>query len=169
MKEMSRQNNNLERLYSLPVPCLYVLAIVTYHLLSFLHYFIVIELLGLQIDVEENSIEQLGTGKIISAMFVAPLFETLIFQFGIIGLLFLCTFFESRRWLAVFISALLFALSHNYHLHNIIYFFFGGLIFAQFYLIMREHKHAVWHTVALHMLINLCVLIMKSLQGICVV
>ncbi|WP_164123554.1 CPBP family intramembrane glutamic endopeptidase [Sphingobacterium sp. xlx-130] len=161
MNEMAEQNRNIQRLYSLPVPYLYVLAIVTYYLLSFLHYFTLIELLG--VDIEENDIEQLGTGKIISALLVAPLLETLIFQFGIVGLLFKWTFFDEWKGLTIFISASLFALSHNYQLHSIIYFFFGGVIFAQFYLIMRERKHAVWHTAALHILINLCVLIKKSL------
>lgn len=153
----------LRWLYSIHSIYLYLLAIVACFLISLIQYGLLIDLLGLPLNLETNNIERLGIFKEITALLVGPLLETLIFQFGLIGLLFQWQFFEERRWLSIFISATVFALAHTYHFYYILYAFFMGLILCQFYLIMRERKYAFWHTATLHMLINLFVLIGRNL------
>lgn len=79
---------------------------------------------------------------------VAPLFETYIFQFMLIELIMLALYGTNKIKIygtALFISALFFALIHNYNLYYFIVSFTIGLILAFCYLHSRVFYHkSVW-------------------------
>jgi len=68
---------------------------------------------------------------------IAPLFETLIFQFLIIELLY---FFKVKNNSIIIISTVLFAISHNYNIVYILAIIFPGLMYATYYLYLKINK-----------------------------
>lgn len=73
----------------------------------------------------------------IITVLIGPLIETFIFQFLIIEVLW---FFKIKTNYIVWISAILFSLSHNYNYIYIILILFPGLLYASFYLYLKLEK-----------------------------
>lgn len=73
---------------------------------------------------------------IIFLLFIGPIIETLLAQTGII---YLCTkYFKLNNWIAVIISATVFALGHYSSWITILFAFSSGLIYAYSFVIYRE-------------------------------
>jgi len=94
---------------------------------------------------------------LVIAVIAAPLIETLLFQSSIIEVI--CKIIKRPRrniWIAVFVSALAFALNHKYSMSYVIYSFFGGIIYALAYYLGRYRKEsAIILVFLLHSLHNL--------------
>lgn len=124
-------------------------------------------------DIESIEVETYTIPSIFSIVFLSPLVETLIFQFGIIEIL-LKSKKVSKSGIIV-ISALLFSLGHysveDSVFYNVMYIFFvflSGLIYSLYYYLVRYKftvKRAVLGVVVLHSLSNLITVTTDMLFG----
>jgi uncharacterized protein len=124
-----------------------ILKIINGHLVEFLNdnYF------KLSATVEDAAKKD---GFIILSVIVAPIIETLLFQFGLNEILVKLKI--KNYFLLLIVPSGLFALSHHYNWLYIIYTFFGGLLLNWFYLYAKVNgKYAFWWVVLLHSLFNL--------------
>lgn len=73
---------------------------------------------------------------------VAPVVETFIFQYGIIEL---CLLVRSKynKQIALFVSALLFGLSHSYNIIYIVFATIMGAALAFYYLCFRKYENKI--------------------------
>lgn len=76
----------------------------------------------------------------ISVVILGPLIETLIFQFCIIELFFRINKSRFVKVIALFVSSLLFGLSHSSSLEYTIYGIILGFLFSSCYLLAKERK-----------------------------
>jgi membrane protease YdiL (CAAX protease family) len=94
---------------------------------------------------------------LVIAVIAAPLIETLLFQPLIIEVI--CKIIKRPRrniYIAVFASALAFALNHTYSVSYVIYTFTGGIIYSLAYYLGRYRKEsAIILVFLLHSLDNL--------------
>ncbi len=98
--------------------------------------------------------------KLLVTVLFAPILETFIFQHLIISA------FYSKKNLKfiVFISALLFGLSHFYNLAYVINTFFTGIVLALSYILWNYKKiNAFWGTAIIHSLHNMLVILIEIL------
>lgn len=96
----------------------------------------------------------------IVACIAAPLIETYLFQ--VLPIRVFMDYWIKNKNVAIFISALLFGISHLYSWNYIIWTFFVGLLFAWAYVIYKEvqgYKKAVLAIVVIHALRNFISLI----------
>lgn len=103
----------------------------------------------------------------VSIVLIAPILETFLFQFIVIELCYLIKI-RSIKYVAISLSALLFALIHFY---NLIYFIAAlviGVGFAFCYTVFRKYgvKFAFWGIVLIHALINLVSFLLDDVFGI---
>jgi len=115
----------------------------------------------LEIDYLENK----GLPFIfIITVLIAPVVETLIFQYGVIELFFKLKN-KNKVLFAALASAILFSLSHYYNLLYILGAFILGLGFAFFYIIAKSRKdiNPFWFLASIHSLLNLVAFISNDL------
>lgn len=128
---------------------------------SFLFYFL-INILHLPLIINSKQESFSGNSnvtKFIAVCLIAPLFETYIFQYGIIKWL---SSTKMKNWFIVFISSLLFGLSHFYSLQYVVNTFFIGIVLALSFMWWINKKiDAFWVTAIIHALHNLCLLILS--------
>ncbi|WP_433835642.1 lysostaphin resistance A-like protein [Flavobacterium anhuiense] len=96
--------------------------------------------------------------KIVLFVIVAPLMETLLFQYAVIEI------FKSLKVklkYCCFISALSFALMHLYNIFYFLYAFAGGLLFAFLYIRGKNQKNAIVLPLIAHTIYNGIVFILK--------
>lgn len=98
--------------------------------------------------------------EFVLVVIIAPLFETLIFQYLIID------FFSKKMQLkfACFISALTFALQHTYNLFYFVFALFMGIILAFLYVIGHKKNKGFVLVLITHFLYNLIVFAIKNIQ-----
>lgn len=91
----------------------------------------------------------------IATVLIAPVLETLIFQYGIIELS-LRLKNKNKILYAILASAILFSLSHYYNIFYILSSFILGLAFATFYIIAKIRKdiNPFYLLFSIHCLIN---------------
>jgi hypothetical protein len=98
--------------------------------------------------------------QIVLLVILAPILETLIFQYAIIEMI------KSKRGsdgLAVVVSALAFGLTHVYSVQYFTATFFSGLLFALIYLAFQmKNKMPVLFVTILHAAYNLFVVVMRQ-------
>ena len=97
--------------------------------------------------------------KIVLFVVVAPLIETLLFQYLVIEI---CKSFKMRLKYCCFISAFVFA---SFHLYNVFYFLFaftGGLLFAFLYIKGNSQKKAILLPLVAHTIYDGSVFIIKT-------
>lgn len=98
---------------------------------------------------------------------IGPFVETLLCQYFLINLIFSLTRFLFKKEsisLAIFLSALIFGLGHQYNYIYMAVTFFTGLLYATFFLIIKYRKQdAITCTAIVHALYNLFVFTMKHL------
>lgn len=78
--------------------------------------------------------------KIIDGSILAPILETLIFQYAIIEILNSIKILKERSIVIVMVSAVLFGISHSYSYLYIFYAFIIGLLLAYSYLIYKKRN-----------------------------
>lgn len=124
-------------------------------------------------DLQNSSIDKIKndlglTGLFVMAVFLAPIFETLIYQIVIIeGCRYFLRRFISLRYICTFsimISAFAFAFDHTYS----IYYFIGalctGIIFAVVYILSKYRKEPAFiFPLFLHAFWNLFVFLIDDL------
>lgn len=95
---------------------------------------------------------------VLLGLFLAPLFETLIFQYFIIEIMFRL---KARPLQAVFISALLFGLSHPYNLIYVLVTIVFGFVYSLYYVLLRSQGggYKFWLVALLHSSWNLVALL----------
>jgi membrane protease YdiL (CAAX protease family) len=95
--------------------------------------------------------------EIIIAILVAPLVETIIFQYGIIET------FKSRYkpLICCIISAFLFALIHMYNYFYFLFAFFSGLVLAYVYYIGNINRKGILFVFLVHFIYNSIGVILK--------
>ncbi len=106
-------------------------------------------------DVLKNTnIDKMGAvNQFLIAVIAAPIFETLIFQYGLIE-----TIREKTRPLyACFSSAFAFALVHFYSIYYFLFAFVSGLIFAYLYYLEKSVIKGVLLVLTAHTLYNLLI------------
>lgn len=98
---------------------------------------------------------------LIVTVIIAPLFETLFFQYGIIKIL---TYINPKtKYIAIFLSALLFSLIHWFGITYIIYTFLMGIFFGFLYFTtLKKGLIPYWVIVLIHSLYNLTVFIFNG-------
>lgn len=97
----------------------------------------------------------------ILAIFIAPLFETFFFQYGIIKSF--VYFNPKTRNTAIFLSSLLFSLNHWYGLVYVVYTFLLGILFGILYFTSEKRGFKpFWVIVAVHSLYNLTVFVFNE-------
>lgn len=94
--------------------------------------------------------------EFISAVAIAPLIETLIFQTSIFYLLGKIKFFRDRKWLIILVSAIAFGMVHTYSVLYVLYGFLIGLILAYAYQVSYDRPNSPFKTITcVHALRNL--------------
>lgn len=112
--------------------------------------------LGLVDDViwlPEPEFEIMGWGLVFSAVIVAPLLETLLFQMLPMYILWLFGSFRRHRWAIVLISGLVFGAQHFYSLQYILVTVAIGMVMMWGY-IVKYRRHAFWNVALYHFLWN---------------
>lgn len=103
-----------------------------------------------------------GFKTFFSAMLIAPLFETFIFQYLIIMGVLKIKFFRRRLYLPILISAFCFSLAHYYSLYYVFYAFGVGCVFAAFFVLFMKRKGLPFlNTLLLHSILNFLVFLSK--------
>ncbi len=100
---------------------------------------------------------------LIESVFIAPLFETLLYQKIIISLCDYIPFLNKRKYLIILISALAFAWNHLYSIRYAVQVFFsGGITLGYAYVVYEEkEKHPYWVVFSIHGFWNLLIFILK--------
>ncbi|WP_026895490.1 CPBP family intramembrane glutamic endopeptidase [Clostridiisalibacter paucivorans] len=85
--------------------------------------------------------------QFITVSIVAPIIETLIFQYGVIEILSSINYFKGKNIIIVIVSALIFGISHSY---SVLYIFFGfiiGLLLAYSYILYKKKDFSAFGVV----------------------
>lgn len=143
-----------------------------YSFLFLLFITFLLSYLGNIIGGDEAFVNDTIQGKYLTVDFLAivvvgPILEVFIFQFIIIELIFLIKI-RNIKYVAITLSALLFALTHFY---NFIYFISAlimGVGFAFCYTIFRKYgvKFSFWGIALIHILINFISFLLNDVFGI---
>jgi membrane protease YdiL (CAAX protease family) len=98
---------------------------------------------------------------------IGPFVETFLCQYFLINLIISLTRFlfkKESNSLAIFISALIFGLGHQYNYMYMAVTFFTGLLYSTFFIIIKYRKQdAFTYTAIVHALYNLFAFAMKNL------
>lgn len=99
------------------------------------------------------------TEEFVLVVFIAPLIETLIFQYLVIkGVRYL----TKNIHIQCIVSAVLFSLNHNFNVLYMIDAFFIGLILGYTFLIAKIKKsYPFWATFLVHLLLNFYVFVVR--------
>lgn len=98
------------------------------------------------------------TEKLVLFVIIAPILETLIFQYAVIEI---CKRVKIALKYCCFISALAFAFCHLYNIFYFIYTFVAGLMFAYLYTRGANQKQAILYPFIVHIIYNGAVFIDK--------
>lgn len=102
--------------------------------------------------------------QIILASMIAPLFETLIYQYVVIEILSF-KILKGKKLIIAIISALMFAIGHTYSFLYVFYTFIIGLILAYSYLTYKEKSYsAFWVVFWIHCIRNTITTILLTLH-----
>jgi hypothetical protein len=92
-----------------------------------------------------------------------PIFETFIFQHGFISILSKNSFFKEKKYMLIFLSALIFGLFHWYSILRVVSTFLVGIVFAYTYIDLKEDKkHPILYVSLLHAFHNIVVFIIDK-------
>ena len=97
--------------------------------------------------------------QVLLIIFLGPLIETLLFQYGIIKLLrWIISDTDKNFYPAVLLSAVAFGLGHNYNIYYVLFGFLSGLMLAiAFYVAIYRKEpafltifliHSIWNSIA---------------------
>jgi membrane protease YdiL (CAAX protease family) len=114
-------------------------------------FFIPILVVMLATGVNTEGGPEVAPDKVIELMVIAPVVETLVYQYLIIRLF--MYFAKSRKYYpcAILISAIAFGLAHTYNPAYIFFAFFIGLVLAyMYYFYSKEPLKAFWTVVLVH-------------------
>ncbi|HTE23884.1 lysostaphin resistance A-like protein [Flavitalea sp.] len=101
------------------------------------------------------------TEHFITAVIVAPIIETYIFQKGIID--FTRLTIKASKLISVLLSATAFAFTHTYSIQYVAVTFILGMLYGIIYLSFIEKKaDAFWHLTIIHALYNLFAFVMNN-------
>lgn len=103
----------------------------------------------------ESGLDDLNNFEIFFlTVIIAPLLETLIFQFLVIEGLFML---KIKPKYIVLVSSMLFAIIHSYNLVYVLFIVFLGILYAIYYTLLRKHgRYMAFGSVAiLHAMLNL--------------
>lgn len=94
--------------------------------------------------------------KIVLFVIIAPILETLIFQYAIIEI---CKRIKMALKYCCLVSALAFAIFHLYNIFYFLYAFIAGLMFAYLYIKGKNIRNAILYSLIGHVIYNGIVLI----------
>lgn len=156
MTKISAYLRQLHPLLFIPliVAVSFVFEIVFYGLVSL---FGIPDIVFVKNDIDEYSIFM----KIFTAVIMAPLLETLIFQKWFYRLLSKIKYFRNNVCWIIIISGILFGLSHCYSAHYMIITTAIGFLLMYAY-ILRIDKHPYWTVAAIHALSNFIIFCLDS-------
>lgn len=102
-----------------------------------------------------NSCEESIFFLVILASIIAPLLETLIFQYGIIKILNRVNIIKDKKIFIGIISASVFGLAHTYSLLYVFHTFIIGLLLSYSFIVYENKgKSGFWMTAMIHCLRN---------------
>ena len=130
-----------------------------------IYFFITLAFLLLTINTDHPTFSEQMTGSltmtILSACLFAPIFETFIFQYGILKILRSINFFKNKNILNIIISSTLFTLNHYSSLFVWAKVFIVGFLFAYTFIIYEQKYNnkqtsipAFWVVSIIHGLTN---------------
>ncbi|EPY2285022.1 CPBP family glutamic-type intramembrane protease [Clostridium sporogenes] len=100
-----------------------------------------------------------------TAVIIAPLWETLIYQMGVIKLFSLNKKIKNNKLILIIISSIFFGLAHVGY--SILYFFYGfmiGITLAYSFIVYEEKENSgFWVTAIIHSLMNLTTFVIHIL------
>lgn len=137
-------------------------------------YIILIPFIPIVIVIDATGINTEGgpdisSDKVIELMVIAPIVETLVYQYIIIRLF--MYFAKNRKYypVAILTSAMIFGIGHTYNLAYIFFAFFIGLVLAyMYYFYSKQPAKAFWTVVLVHGLHNGISIVLQefvNLQG----
>jgi len=138
-------------------------------LLSYFIFFLIVvipfEIIKSYFDIHLGnipSLKDMNTLTIFFAVvFIAPLIETLIFQIGVIKLVYYIL--PKYPIIPIIVSATLFGLTHFYSIYYVIYTVMIGLFLGTLYFISKRKKISpFWVIFSVHALYNLTVFVIKE-------
>lgn len=137
---------------------LMLLAIIINLLISVSFSFIASFLFNDSLNNNVNGFENM-TEEIIAVIIIAPIFETLFFQYCIIE------FFRKKmnKFYVCLLSSFIFALFHLYNFYYFLFALFTGIVFAYLYLLGKKKNRAIILTIASHSLYNLIIFFLKRI------
>lgn len=104
--------------------------------------------------------------ELIMIVFVGPVFETLFFQFLIMYQVYESYKGKNQKIVAIFISSLLFGLSHWYNIYYVMSATIMGLILSSGFCFFKEKTNnisAIFYIIIAHSLFNIFVFIIKGI------
>ena len=124
---------------------------------------LVFKFLGIRLGKEVSFGSNLET--FIFAIIIAPLFETLFFQFLIIYQTFESYKGKHHKQIAILISSLAFGLSHFYNLYYFLFASVGGYLLANRFCYFKgktNYSSAIFYITIIHALSNFYVFLVKT-------
>lgn len=103
----------------------------------------------------------------IFAIIIAPLFETFFFQFLLIYQTYESYKGKYQKQIAIFISSLLFGLSHFYNFYYFLFATIGGYLLANRFCYFKEKTNyysAIFYIVISHSLSNFYIFLIKTFE-----
>lgn len=138
-------------------PAKFVLSMLVLSYLIYIPFIPLMLVLPGSSDTVQNvgkSIDQFIVRIVMSGLF-APVYETFIFQFGIIEILSSFNLFKAKKWLVAVISAFIFGILHYSSISYMFFAFIAGLLFAYAYFTYKEKSHsAFWIVYWIHCIRN---------------
>jgi len=148
-------------------PKLILLALIVHLIFSLLVSYIAY-LFDIQINTNPIKFDSIIV-EFFGVVIIGPFVETFLCQYFLINLIISLTRFLFKKesiGLAIFISALIFGLSHDYNYIYMAVTFFTGLLYSTFFLIIKFRKQdAFTCTAIVHALYNLFAFSMKYLEN----
>ncbi|MGM9475030.1 lysostaphin resistance A-like protein [Pedobacter sp. GSP4] len=98
------------------------------------------------------------SGTFFLAVILAPILETIIFQYAIIE----TAKNKMPKVYACFLSALFFGITHLYNFYYFLFAFIAGLLFAYIYTIGNTVMKSIGYVFTVHVIYNLIIFCIKS-------
>jgi hypothetical protein len=141
----------------------YLFQVAIFYLSSFLFAIVSLPLLFLADEIAKDKHSGPNPTHIFTALIVAPVVETLIFQLLIFKIFERAELGEKKYLWIILISSFLFGLSHFYSFDYIIVTIFKGFVFAYtFYFYRTNSTKAFWTTTLIHCMHNLTILLLDK-------
>lgn len=107
------------------------------------------------------------TVEFILVVIIAPIIETILFQYLLITQVYISYNGKNKKTIAILLSAFCFAIIHSYSLYYFLVTLFGGIFLAYFFCSFKDNTNtisAILYLTLIHSLTNLYIFLIKTLN-----